>query len=315
MSGTVFASYLSMKKSIYILFIIASIGLSSCTKIIRENNYDNPAPLSLSELIRSYDLWYVDIDQTQGTGNVPFVSRAFTMSFMYNGDVMANNNIVNIGLTGNGYGIVIGNYQTNNRSGILEINHPIDGTVDFVVKQVSDNEIELHNPYENVSYLLVGYQKSHFDYDKLFYENITYFLQEYETWTKTYEDIVDPNAVFRAENHLAFFVDGNTNSFNSSIDTPNTAIANIQWDFAGTYEVYNTGTEDVKSLELRYDSNNGQEVFELQIINDSNIRLINVNTDNLYEFRGRSYIQYMRAHGRPKVFKKKIDKQHYLKLK
>jgi len=304
-----------MKKSIYILFIFASIGLSSCTEIIRENNYDNSTQLSLNELIRSYDLWYVDIDQTQGTGNIPFVSRAFTMSFMYNGDVMANNNIVGIGQTGNGYGIIIGNYQTSNRSSMLEISHPIDGTVNFEVKQISNNEIELYNRYENVRYLLVGYQKNHFDYDKLFYENITYFLQEYETWTKTYEDIIDPNAVFRAENHLAFFVDGNTNSFNSSIDAPNTSINNIQWDFAGTYEVYNTSTEDVKSLELRYDINNEQEAFELQILDDNTIRLLNLNSDNLYEFRGRSYIQYMRAQGRPKILKKKIDKRHYAKLK
>jgi len=51
--------------------------------------------------LQSYDLWYVDINETRGNGEVPFLQRAFTLSFI-NGALYANNNIVGIGKTGDG---------------------------------------------------------------------------------------------------------------------------------------------------------------------------------------------------------------------
>jgi hypothetical protein len=38
----------------------------------------------------------------------------------------------------------------------------------------------------NTTYYLIGYQRSNFDYDRLFYDNIHYFLQEYKAWEKVY---------------------------------------------------------------------------------------------------------------------------------
>jgi len=302
-----------MKKLIYILSAILLVsGLSSCTIEERVNDYQDNQ--NLTQLLQSFDLWYVDIDQTSGTGDVPFVSRAFTMSFMYNGNIFANNNIVGIGRTGNGYGINIGEYQTFNYDGIVEINHPIDGVVPFEVRQISMNEIELYNRSQNVRYTLVGYQKSHFDYDRLFYENISYFLQEFEAWTKVYEDLPQPSALFSAEHHLAFYVANHSNTFQSSESDPSTPVPSIIWDYTGNYNVYNTSTENVKDIVLKYYIDNSEEAFELEIINDQKIRLININTNNLYEFEGRNYIEYMRP-GRLKNLKKTINKTHYLLMK
>jgi hypothetical protein len=298
-----------MKKSLYILsFLLLTLSFSSCTIEEHYETYDNPQ--SLNQTLQSYDLWYVDIDRTTGTGDIPFMSRAFTISFMYNGTVFANNNIVGIGVTGNGYGINVGSYQSFDYDGIVEIAHAIDGVVAFEVRQLSNNEIELFNRAENVKYLLVGYQKNHFDYDKLFYENISYFLQEFEAWSKVYEDLSQPGAVFAGENHLAFYVDGNTNTFQTSEMAPNTPDASIQWDYTGNYDVYNSSVEDVKELVLRYYIDNSQEDFDLVILNDHRIRLINFNTNNLYEFEGQNYIQYMRP-GRLKNLHKTISKTHY----
>ena len=48
--------------------------------------------ISLNQLLSSYELWYVDINQTQGYGETPFLQIAFTVSFR-NGILMANNNL------------------------------------------------------------------------------------------------------------------------------------------------------------------------------------------------------------------------------
>ena len=40
--------------------------------------------------------------------------------------------------------------------------------------------IMIHHTFLN------GYQRTTFDYDFVFYDNIHYFLQEYEAWEKTY---------------------------------------------------------------------------------------------------------------------------------
>ena len=84
----------------------------------------------MEELISGYDLWYVDIHRTTGNGDVPFVSIAFTLSF-HNGVMYANNNIVDVGYTGNGFGISVGRYDTFGP--YLETFHDLDGRHDFEV--------------------------------------------------------------------------------------------------------------------------------------------------------------------------------------
>ena len=87
-------------KSIKLLITIIITGtlLSSCSRV--DDNYD----ISLEQVVTDYNLWYVDYHRTTGSWDIPYVSRAFTLSFV-NGILYANNNIVDIGRTGNGFGI------------------------------------------------------------------------------------------------------------------------------------------------------------------------------------------------------------------
>ena len=140
-----------------------------------------PVGISLNQLLGSYELWYVDINQTLGPGETPFLQIAFTISFR-NGIVYANNNLVGFGSSGNGFGIDVGTYDAYNM--ILDVYHDIDGYETFDVYQIDNNTIELYNPYNDTSYFLHGYQRGNFDYDFVFYDNIHYFLQEYEAWEK-----------------------------------------------------------------------------------------------------------------------------------
>ena len=111
-------------KTLKLLFTTIIIGafLSSCT--IYDDGFVENYPPTLEDVVSGYDLWYVDYHRTTGFGDVPYVSRAFTLSFI-NGILYANNNIVDIGRTGNGLGIDVGTYNTFN--GLLETNHDIDG--------------------------------------------------------------------------------------------------------------------------------------------------------------------------------------------
>jgi len=299
-----------MKKITIILLTILS--LTACNKTYREDDWQDTHQIDLTDLVQSYDLWYVDIERTEGPGNVSFMSKAFTMSFMPNYEVYANNNIVGLGISGNGYGISTGTYQVFDRDHIISINDDIDGIYDFEVVQISQNEIKLVSRSENVSYYLTGYQKSDFDYDALFYDNITYFLQEYEAWTKTFTNILSPSEPFVNENHLTFYVEGNDNVFESSESPVTIAPTQIYWDYTGTYEVLNARQNNRKELYLYYDLDNSQETFLLTIIDDQHIRLQNTLTDNVYEFEGHGYIQY-----RPKAqrLKSKFSKKHIFDYK
>ncbi len=284
-----------------ILFGLVSI---SCVREVRVNDY-NSSQTSLLGLLTSYDLWYVDIDRTQGSGNIPFVSRAFTMSFMPNGEVWANNNIAGIGYTGNGFGVKTGEYFVNENNGTLEINHIIDGWNDFSVTQLSNNEIKIYNSFENVSYYLTGYHINQFDFDALFYDNVAYFLQDYEYWDKTTETIQYP-ADFDLENIIKFYFD-NTHDFlfSSSQDLPGSE--NIYWDFTGQYQIRPAEGGQPRRMILEY--NQGfYENFYLDILDDSNIRLTQISTGNTYTFEARYYIQYYRPNQRKKI------KSNYLKI-
>lgn len=217
-----------------IAFILASMALTSCS---REEVYvDDVAAVSLNQMLNSYDFWYVDLNETLGYGEVTFMEIAVTLSFR-NGVVYANNNLVGIGSTGNGLGIDVGYYETYDM--VLDIYHDIDGYQSFDVYQVDSNTIELYNPFEDTSYFLNGYQRSEFDYDLVFYDNIHYFLQEYEAWEKTYTSQMGAINEFDDENYLQFLSGNSDSEFRSSqdyqINNPNT----IYWDYTGVYGIGN----------------------------------------------------------------------------
>lgn len=253
---------------------------------------DNTPTISLNQLLGSYELWYVDINQTVGYGETPFLQMAFTISFR-NGNVYANNNLVGIGSQGNGFGIPVGYYDAYDM--ILDIYHDIDGYTTFDVYQIDNNTIELYNPYNDTSYFLNGYQRSNFDYDYVFYDNIHYFLQEYEAWEKTYTSEYGALNEFDNENYLQFLSGGNDSTFRSSQDFDVVNVNNIYWDYTGIYGVGDvSGNMYLKTLTLDYDYFDN-EFFELYVINDQVIELYHELSGTVYEFTGRSYIQYMKV--------------------
>lgn len=281
-------------KLLFTLFVTGAF-FSSCTTIYNDDFVLEP---TLEEVVTNYDLWYVDFHRTTGNGDIPFMSRAFTLSFV-NGVLYANNNIVDIGRTGNGLGIDVGTYTTFN--GFLETAHDVDGFHDFDVTILSNNEIRLYNFNQNVSYHLIGYNRNNFDYDKLFYENIEYFLQEFVAWEKVNAFGGTPNE-FDNENYLQFTPE-NITTFYSSQDSFGTQVDNIRWDYVGAYEVFDVaGYEDLKILTLNYDGGDIEE-FELTVTNDSNIRLYHINSDTTYDFSGRGFIQYLKSESNVKSAK------------
>lgn len=277
-------------KTLKLLFTIIITGtlLSSCT--VYNDGFIQDYQPTLEEVVSGYDLWYVDYHRTTGNGDIPYVSRAFTLSFI-NGVLYANNNIADIGRTGNGLGIDVGTYNTFN--GLLETTHDLDGYNDFEVTVLSDNEIRIYNYNQNVNYYLIGYNTNNFDYDRLFYENIEYFLQEYVAWEKVSANGGTPNA-FDDENYLQFTPE-NITTFYSSQDDFGMQVDYINWDYVGGYEVFDVaGYEDLKILTLNYDGGDIEE-FELSVINDGRVSLYHYNSDTTYEFSGRGFVQYLKS--------------------
>ena len=140
-----------MKAKLLLVSFISLFTLQSCTTDVVINEYQGN--ISLPELMESYDLWYVDYNMTTGNGDVPFLSKAFTVSFL-GGDLFANNNLVGIGSTGNGFGVNIGyhNYTSNS----IRVYHNIYGFYELEVYQISPNEIKLVDPYTNTAYYLIS---------------------------------------------------------------------------------------------------------------------------------------------------------------
>ena len=276
-------------------FALVATMFTSCYVDVVNDDYnyvDNTPTISLNQLLGSYELWYVDINQTTGYGETPFLQMAFTMSFK-NGIVYANNNLVGIGSQGNGYGISVGDYDAYDM--ILDIYHDIDGFTTFDVYQIDNITIELYNPYNDTSYFLHGYQRSNFDYDFVFYDNIHYFLQEYEAWEKTYTSEFGVLNEFDNENYLQFLSGGNDSTFRSSQDANIFNPNNIYWDYAGVYGVGDvSGDMYVKTLTLDYDYFDN-EFFELTVLNDGLIELFHQASGTVYEFTGVGYIQYMKV--------------------
>ena len=297
-------------KSLKLLFIlsITVVLFSSCNTGHEDNFIGNE--ISLEDVVSGYDLWYVDYHKTIGNRDIPYVSQAFTVSFL-NGILYANNNIADIGFTGNGLGIDVGTYDTF--SGVLKTRHDLDGSNDFEVTVTSPNEIRLYNYRQNITYFLIGYQTSTFDYDKLFYENIEYFLQEYIAWEKINTVGGAPNA-FDAKNYLQFTPE-NITTFYSSQDNFGTQIDILEWSYVGGYEVFDVfGFENLKILTLNYDDG-ALEEFELSIINDGTIRLYNLNSETTYDFEGRGFIQYLKGEKTNKSAKANVRNENRKRTK
>ena len=272
-------------------FALVMLLFTSCYTEVLLDDFDDTSSISLNQLLNSYELWYVDINQTIGHGQTPFLQKAFTVSFR-NGIVYANNNLVGIGSQGAGFGITIGTYNAYNM--ILDVYHDFDGLETFDVYQVDNNTIELYNPFNDTSYFLDGYQRSNFDYDLVFYDNIHYFLQEYEAWEKTFTSEVGAINDFDYENFLQFLAGGNDSTFRSSQDSVGTNVFNLFWDYTGIYGVGNiSGNMYLKTLTLDYDFFDNEH-FELSVINDELIELYHPASGSFYEFSGTGYIQYLR---------------------
>lgn len=289
-------------------FALITILFTSCyQEVIVEDTHSDPIPsITLAELVSSYELWYVDINQTTGNDYIPFMQIAFTMSFR-NGTLYANNNLVGIGSQGNGFGIRIGYYDTFHSD--LDISHDIDGFHTFEVTQLGSNKLRLYNRSLNLSYVLVGYQRGTFDYNKLFYDNIHYFLQEYITWEKTFTSVYGDLNEFDNENFLQFLPGGGDGNFQSSQDVSGTNINNLYWDYSGIYNIDDVpGNQYLKYLTLDYDFFDN-EYFELSVLNDNLIELFHPMSGTLYRFSGRGYIQYKNKQGKLRESKETIAKQ------
>lgn len=276
------------------LKLLLSFALTTTlfTSCYTEVHIEDEPTISLNHLLGSYELWYVDINKTVGYGETPFLQKAFTISFR-SGTVFANNNIVGLGNNGGGFGIAIGDYDAYDM--ILDVNHDLDGFETFDIFQIDNNTIELYNPNNDTSYFLEGYQRSNFDYDFVFYDNIHYFLQEYEAWEKTYTSDFGAINEFDNENYLQFLAGGNDETFRSSQDEIGLNVDNLYWDYTGIYGVGGvTNDMYLKTLILDYDFLDN-EYFELTVITDEKIELYHPSSETVYEFEGRGYIQYLKT--------------------
>ncbi|MEX0315385.1 MAG: nicotinic acid mononucleotide adenyltransferase [Allomuricauda sp.] len=283
---------MKMGKLLFGSLIIGLLASSCYTDVVFEDDFIEESPVNTALVLESYDLWYVDINATKGSGEVPFLQRAFTISFDY-GTIWANNNLVGIGKTGNGLGIDVGDYGT--LLGAVEIDHDVDGVWVLDVFAVNNNTLELYDSRSDTSYIIRGYQRNSFDYDQIFYDNLHYFLQEYEAWEKTYTSEVGAINEFDNENFLQFLSGTDGAFFRSSVDGSGTSVSNLQWDFEGDYEIFDVANDPtLKTLTLDYDFL-GNDYFELYVIDDSTIELYHVDSETVYEFQGRGYIEFLKS--------------------
>jgi hypothetical protein len=275
-------------KLLFGYFLMATLLVSCYADVIIEDQFIEESAFNTDQVLQAFDLWYVDINETRGNGEVPFLQRAFTISFD-RGAVYANNNIVGLGKTGNGLGIDIGYY--NILRGVVEIDHDVDGLWLLEVYALNNNTIELLDAKSNTSYVLRGFESNRFDYDTVFYDNINYFMQEYDAWEKSYTSEEGALNDFDEENFLQFLPD----FFRSSKDTPGTSLGALSWDFEGDYQVFDVARDtSLKTLTLDYDFM-GSDYFELYVINDNTIELYHPDSGTIYEFRGRGYQEYLKS--------------------
>jgi hypothetical protein len=263
-----------------------AISLTSCdTEIVLG---DQNIASTLNEVLASNEVWYVDLNSTQGNPDLPFMTQAFTLSFDF-GTLYANNNLVGVGSAGAGLGTDVGRYQTINYQ--LAIDHDIDGLQDFEVRVWEFDRLELRDLYTNTSYFLDGYNRNTFDYDQLFYDNIQYFLQEYQAWEKVHTSQVGAVNYFDQENYLRFFQENKALVFESSRDINGLNSSTVLWGFTGVYIVQDQTPGSInKQLTLGYDFI-GNDFFDLYIIDDHTIELYHLQSGTTYRFKGRGFIQ------------------------
>lgn len=278
------------------LTLIGTLFTSCYTEAIVQDPIAEPTPaFVLNDMLTDYEIWYVDIDRSSGNTIVPFLQKAFTISFR-NGTIFANNNLSGIGSNGNGFGIDVGFYDTFPNLE-LDVAHDLDGNYSFDVRQISGNEIELFHPATGARYILIGYQRNTFDYDLVFYNNIHYFLQEFVAWEKVWTSNAGEINPFDYENFLQFLPAGVSGNFRSSEDTIGTHINSIFWDYDGIYDIDNVpGDFYLKTLTLDYNFPDN-EIFELTVLNDHTIELFQVSSGTTYRFRGRGYIEFRTVAG------------------
>ncbi|MFX0556254.1 nicotinic acid mononucleotide adenyltransferase [Maribacter sp. CXY002] len=268
--------------------LLATLLVSCYAEVIVDDEFIEESAYNTDQVLQSYDLWYIAINETRGNGEVPFLQRAFTVSFR-GGIFYANNNLVGIGKSGNGLGLDTGYYETFR--GVVEVDHVVDGKWLLEVYALNGNTLELYDARSDTSYVLKGYQKNNFDYDQVFYDNIGYFIQEYDAWEKSYTSEAGMLNDFDEENFLQF----SPSLFRSSVDVPGTSLSNLQWDFEGVYQLYDVvGDASLKTLTLDYDFFDN-DYFELYVINDSTIELYHPDSGTVYEFKGKGYQQYLKT--------------------
>lgn len=301
---------------LFFTYISILVLFTSCYTEVIENTIVEQPQLSVNNMLEAYDLWYVDINQTKGFGETVFLQQAFTLSFI-NGTLYANNNLVDIGKQGDGFGVRIAHYEAYNR--VLDVNHVLDGFSSFDIYTINNNTIELYNPANDTSYFLIGHQRATFDYNSLFYDNITYFLQEYHAWEKTYTSRLGAINEFENENYLAFLETNNDTQFLSAQAVNVTDVNTLTWDFTGVYNIQDlAGTNTIKTLTLNYDFFDN-DFFELSVINSSNIALYHVKSGTTYEFQGVNYTAILKTlttnKAQLKTKEKDIVKKRKLKSK
>ena len=133
---------------------------------------------------------------------------------------------------------------------MVDISHDIDGAWTFDVFAVGNSTLELYNRRTDTSYFLDGYQRRNFDYDRLFYENIHYLLQEFDAWEKTFTSEVGAVIEFDDENFLRFFGD-NGGYFQSSIAIMKIIVKIIMYHVASVTVYEFTGRGFVQYLKSK----------------------------------------------------------------
>lgn len=277
-------------KWLKLLIPITAVLASSCTATIitEENIYETPAA---AEILLEKDLWYIDMEKTVGDEEANFMQIAFTLSFD-RGQLLANNNLTGIGETGNGLGTLVGQYFLSDD--LLEVDHQIDGTKLMEIDIISSQQVTLTDVYTGTVYTLYGYYADEFDFEALFYDNLNYFLQEYTLWEKTYTSNYGALNDFDEENYLQFADHNGSQAFRSSVNTKNTDLSAIYWDYQGNYQVYNIpGEQYVKTLTLDYDFMYN-DYFEVYVLNKNTIELFHPASGTLYQFSGRNPIRYLK---------------------
>lgn len=267
-------------KRLLLLGSLIVFFVSSCS--VRDDYYEENQ-LTLGEFLHSYDLWMVNVNATRGHERIPFLQKAFTLTFSRN-TLLSNNNLVGIGSVGGGYGRAIGQFYTSEAH--LTVRHDQDGSYRFRIVQVSADEIDLYDLDSDAVYRLEGYNKRNFNYDKLFFDNLRYFLQEYTHWEKVYTSQQGAINPFDEENFLRFFSLNGDYIFETKdyLNRPTPL-------YQGLYAIDDIrNVSDVKLLKLYYP--NGVEQFEIKVLNDGEIELFHLNSRTVYHFRGIRNIIY-----------------------